>query len=305
MRSWWIMPRPPTAGRAELRPGSAGRAGRRSGSTAATTTSLRPRSARRTRASRRRSWPPSSQRAERKEAEMENMRERFAQVTTALLDEDPRLALVLAEITADAFGAARRRHPDRVINLGIREQLLVSVAGGLALAGLRPIAHTFASFLIERPFEQIKLDLNHQDVGAVLVSAGASFDYSAAGRTHQYPGDVALLSTLPGWTVQVPGHPDEAGTMLRAAGAASGRVYLRLSALANAAPLAGSGEGFTVLRRGTRATIVAVGPLADAVIEAASGMDVTVLYASTVRPFDRHTLRTTLGAPVVVLRSEE
>ena len=89
--------------------------------------------------------------------------------------------------------------------------------------------------------------------------------------------------------------------MLRAAAAASGRVYIRLSALANAAPLAGSGEGFTVLRHGTQATIVAVGPLADAVIEAASGLDTTVLYASTVRPFDRQTLRATLGAPVVVL----
>jgi transketolase len=80
----------------------------------------------------------------------------------------------------------------------------------MSLAGIRPIAHTFASFLVERPFEQIKLDLNHQapSAGAILVSSGASFDYSASGRTHQSPGDVALLGTLPGWTVHVPGHPD-------------------------------------------------------------------------------------------------
>jgi transketolase len=66
---------------------------------------------------------------------METMRERFTSVTTELLAADPRLALVLADITADAFAPARRRYPDRVLNLGIREQLLVSVAGGLALAG--------------------------------------------------------------------------------------------------------------------------------------------------------------------------
>jgi transketolase len=110
-----------------------------------------------------------------------------------------------------------------------------------------------------------------------------------------------LLGTLPGWTVQVPGHPAEAEAMLRAAAAGRGRVYIRLSVLANAAPLAGRGEEFTVLQRGTEATIVAVGPLADAAVEAAKGMNVTVLYASTVRPFDRHTLRATLGAPAVVL----
>jgi transketolase len=232
---------------------------------------------------------------------METMRERFARVTTALLDEDPRLAVVLAEITADAFGAARRRHPDRVINLGIREQLLVSVAGGLALAGLRPIAHTFASFLIERPFEQIKLDLNHQDVGAVLVSAGASYDISAGGRTHQAPGDVALLDTLPGWTVHVPGHPDEAGLALQAAAAASGRVYIRLSELANDGALADRQDGFTVLRAGASGTVIAVGPMASPVLEATQGLDVTVLYAATVRPFDHGTLRATLGVPEVVL----
>lgn len=232
---------------------------------------------------------------------MDTMRERFVSVTAQLLDEDPRLAVVLADITAEQFGPAMRRHPDRVINLGIREQLLISVAGGLALAGMRPIAHTFASFLVERPFEQIKLDLNHQDAGAVLVSAGGSYDYAAYGRTHQSPGDVALLGTLPGWTVHVPGHPDEAERQLRAAVAGSGLVYLRLSGPANAKPLAAGQPGFAVLRAGSQGTVVAVGPLADAALEATAGLDVTVLYAATIRPFDHRALRATLGRPAVVL----
>jgi transketolase len=231
----------------------------------------------------------------------ESMRERFVRVTGELLDADPRLAVVLADITAEAFGPVRERHPDRVLNLGIREQLLISVAGGLALAGMRPIAHTFAPFLIERPFEQIKLDLVHQGVGAVLVSAGGSYDEAAYGRTHQAPGDVALLDTLPGWTVHVPGHPDEAGRLLRSAAAAGGLVYLRLSLESNATALAAPGDGFTVLRRGAGGTVIAVGPLADEVLRATQGMDVTVLYAATIRPFDGVTLRATLGAADVVL----
>lgn len=232
---------------------------------------------------------------------MENMRERFAAVTAELLDQDPRLAVVLAAISAEQFRPARQRHPDRVIDLGIREQLLVSVAGGLALAGLRPVAHTFASFLVERPFEQIKLDLNHQDVGAVLVSAGASYDISAGGRTHQSPGDVALLSTLPDWTVHVPGHPDEAEALLRGAAGADGRVYIRLSTEANERPLQTDPGGAAVLRRGSRGTVIAVGPTADATLAATAGLDVTVLYLTTVRPFDAATLRNTLANPAVVL----
>src|SRR5215470_15516110 len=228
---------------------------------------------------------------------METMRERFTSVTAELLDTNPRLAVVLADITAAAFEPAARRHPDRVINLGIREQLLVSVAGGLSLAGMRPIAHTFASFLVERPFEQIKLDLNHQGAGAVLVSSGASYDYASGGRTHQSPGDVALLDTLPGWTVHVPGHPDEAERHLRAAAAGEGLVYLRLSEQSNAVPLAREPGKLSVLRTGTEGTVIAVGPLADSVVEATLGLDVTVLYASTVRPLDAQTLRETLRTP--------
>ena len=225
---------------------------------------------------------------------METMRERFVATTSELLDADPRLAVVLADISADQFAPAAAGHPGRVINVGIREQLLIGVAGGLALAGLRPIAHTFSSFLIERPFEQVKLDLGHQDVGAVLVSAGASYDMASMGRTHQAPGDVALLDTLDGWTIHVPGHPDEAETLLRAAAAAQGRVYVRLSGESNEEARAVRPDRFTVLREGSAhaaGTIVAVGPLLDPVLEAVADLDVTILYATTVRPFDAATLR--------------
>jgi deoxyxylulose-5-phosphate synthase len=130
---------------------------------------------------------------------------------------------VLADISAAAFVAARRRHPDRVINVGIRQQCMIGVAGGLALTWIRPVVHSYAPFLVERPFEQIKLDLGHQDVGAVLVSIGGSYDDPANGRTHQAPGDVALLDTLPGWTVHVPGHAEEVEPVTRSALAGDGR----------------------------------------------------------------------------------
>jgi transketolase len=122
------------------------------------------------------------------------MRETFIHTTTALLDDDPRTAVVLADISLDGFARAAKRHPDRVVNVGIREQLMLGVAGGLALTGLRPYVHSYAPFVIDRAYEQIKLDLDHQRVGAVLVSIGASYDASEEGRTHQSPGDVALRS---------------------------------------------------------------------------------------------------------------
>ncbi|MEU9185714.1 transketolase [Streptomyces sp. NPDC048484] len=223
---------------------------------------------------------------------MDTMRDRFVPVVSRLLDEDPRVAVVLAEVGLAGFEEVRKRHPDRVINVGIREQLLIGAGAGLALTGLRPVVHTFASFLVERPFEQIKLDLGHQGVGAVLVSAAASFDWPAGGYTHMSPGDVALLDTLDGWTVHVPGHPDEAEALLRhAVAAGDDKVYVRLSAQSNTQARPGDGARFHTVREGHAGVVVAVGPVLDPVLDATDGLDVTVLYATTVRPFDSAALR--------------
>ncbi|MEU9859530.1 transketolase C-terminal domain-containing protein [Streptomyces sp. NPDC047971] len=233
---------------------------------------------------------------------MDTMRDRFISTTTQLLGEDPRLALVLAEISRDGFQQAERRHPDRVINVGIREQLMIGAGGGLALTGMRPIMHTFASFLVERPFEQLKLDFGHQGVSGILVSAGASYDWPAGGFTHMSPGDVALLDTLDGWTVHVPGHPDEAEALLRQAAAGDDLVYVRLSLQSNASPRPVS-HGFDTVRVGRDGVVVSVGPMLDNVLAATEGLDVTVLHAGTIRPFDGEALRRAVeGArPDVVL----
>lgn len=224
------------------------------------------------------------------------MRERFYATLGSLLDSDERLVVVLAEIGRGQLAPVIARHPERVINVGIREQLMVSVAAGLAHVGFRPIVHSYAPFAVERPFEQLKLDLGHQGLGAVLVSVGASYDWAAGGRTHQAPEDVALLDTLPGWEVHVPGHAEEVERVLRAAAKQSGPVYIRLSAQENRqvhfAP---------ILRRGSRGTVIAVGPMLDRVLAATSELDVTVLYLVTVRPLDGDLIRRTLGTPAVVL----
>jgi transketolase len=161
---------------------------------------------------------------------MSDMRTAFVTAAEELLDSDPLSAVVLAEISADLFGKAAARHPDRVLNVGIREQLMVSVGGGLALAGLKPIVHTYAPFLVSRAYEQVKLDLGHQNARAVLVSVGASSDAARGGRTHQAPEDVALLDTVPGFAVHVPGHPGEIPAMLTDAVAALPPAIPRISA---------------------------------------------------------------------------
>ena len=144
---------------------------------------------------------------------------------------------------------------------------------------------------------------NHEAVVvAGFVSVGASFDAAASGRTHQAPEDVALISTLPGWRVHVPGHPDEVEAVLRSAVTGTGCDYIRLAESINSRAILSS-NGISVVRRGSESavTVIAVGPSLEPALEATADLDATVLYASTVRPFDAETLRATITSPAVVL----
>lgn len=229
-----------------------------------------------------------------------DQREAFHAALPRLLAHDDRVVAVLAAIGAAHLDVPAHLAP-RVIDVGIREQLLISTAGGLALTGWRPVVHTFAPFLLERPYEQVKLDLGHQGVGAVLVSAGGSYGWPAGGATHFGPRDVALLDTLGGWTVHAPGHPAEVEPLLRRASAGDDRVYIRLDPTSNSRPTDVSTDAWTVAREGSHGLVIAVGPMLDRVLDATRGLDVTVLHAVTVRPLDVPALRAAAHRPEVVL----
>jgi transketolase len=226
-------------------------------------------------------------------------RTQFGRTVTDLLGEDLSTALVYAEISARFFTRAEREHPERVVNVGIREQLMVNVGAGMALTGLRPIVHSFGTFLVERAFEQIKLGFAHQGVGGVLVGVGGSFDAAGSGRTHQAPGDVALLDTLPDVVIHAPGTSAETDEVLRGAVAGEGLHYVRIVEQTNTESF--PGPGLHVVRRGAGATVVALGPVLDEVLAATVDRDVTVLYAHSVRPFDGRMLRSVVTTPDVVL----
>jgi transketolase len=121
----------------------------------------------------------------------------------------------------------------------------------------------------------------------VLVSIGASYDAAPSGRTHQAPEDVALMDSVPGFSVLVPGHPAEVGALLRGAVGTleAGSTYIRLSTQANreTRPV---WPGLQMVRSGRRGVVVAVGPMLSPVLDAVADLDVTVAYATTVRPFD-------------------
>ena len=109
------------------------------------------------------------------------MRKRFGEVISKLADENDKIVLLVGDIGYRVFDDFRDKYPERFINMGICEQSIIGAASGMALEGLQPWVYTITPFLIERPFEQIKLDIDHQNVNVNLVGYA---DYPTLGPTH-------------------------------------------------------------------------------------------------------------------------
>ena len=109
------------------------------------------------------------------------MRRTFGKIITELADRDDKIYVLVGDIGYRVFDEFREKHPDRFINMGICEQSIIGVSAGMALEGLKPWVYTITPFLIERPFEQIKLDIDQQNVNVKLVGFA---DYPTLGPTH-------------------------------------------------------------------------------------------------------------------------
>jgi transketolase len=109
------------------------------------------------------------------------MRRCFGKIITELAERDDKIYLIVGDIGYRVFDDFRDKYPDRFINMGICEQSMIGVSAGMALEGLKPWVYTITPFLIERPFEQVKLDIDQQNVNVKLVGFS---DYPKLGPTH-------------------------------------------------------------------------------------------------------------------------
>jgi transketolase len=187
--------------------------------------------------------------------------------------QEPDFVFLTGDVGFMALEPLRDAARERFINAGIAEQNMVSVAAGLAYAGLRPWVYSIAPFLYARAFEQIRNDVCMHALPVFLVGNGGGYAYGVMGPTHHAIEDYGALLGLPNLTVYVPafaGDVSEAATRVMKA---AGPAYLRLGrdetpqdfALPPYAP-------WRRLLSGRSATLVVVGPLAGGILAAAQAL---------------------------------
>lgn len=226
---------------------------------------------------------------------MLNMRQQFTATLTDLMKTDERLTILLGDIGVFGFRHVFSDHPTRIYNIGILEQSTVGLASGLAMTGLIPVVHTIAPFLVERCYEQLKLDFGYQKLGGNFISVGGSYDYAALGCSHHCPGDVPILQNIPGMSIVVPGTANEFDSLFRESYANQKPNYYRLSETANQENQPVSFGKGCIVKKGEKATILAVGPMLQPVLDASIDIDITILYYTTIFPFDHSLLQSVVS----------
>jgi transketolase len=219
-----------------------------------------------------------------------NMREMFVKTTNEIVDNDKRVALILGGISVASFSESIEKYPERCFDAGISEQADLSIAAGMAISGMIPIFHTIAPFMAERAYEQLKIDFGYQKLGGNFISNGSSIDYSSFGATHQCPAEISVLSQIPNMQILVPGTPDEFRSLYLSTYDNGCPTYIRLSRDVNSESYDVKLGEANVIKKGKGLTIIAVGPMLKMVLEAAEDYDVTVLYYTSIHPFDSKTL---------------
>ncbi len=153
------------------------------------------------------------------------MRRRFGKIISELADKDEKIYVIVGDIGYRVFDEFREKHPDRFINMGICEQSIIGVSSGMALEGLKPWVYTITPFLIERPFEQVKLDIDQQNVNVKLVGFA---DYPTLGPTHSELNGKKLMELLKNITPFFPKNGDETQEMTYNAYKKNGPAFISL-----------------------------------------------------------------------------
>ena len=208
----------------------------------------------------------------------------------------------------------KKAYPERFFEIGIAEANMIGIACGLAANGKIPFASTFAAFATSRCFDQLRVSVAQARLNVKVVATHSGLTVGEDGGSHQALEDLALMCSLPGFTVIVPSDGIETTQVIRAVAAHDGPCYVRL--IRGRLPLVcDSKYKFEIgksyeMRSGKDATIMAIGTMMAPALEAATALakeniNCRVLNMSSLKPIDEVAVITAIKETGAIVTAEE
>ena len=216
---------------------------------------------------------------------------------------------------ATKTGVFKKKFPERHFDCGIAEGNMISVAAGMAAAGLVPFASTFAMFSAGRAFEQIRNSIGYPHLNVKIGATHAGITVGEDGATHQCLEDIATMRSIPGMAIVNPADDTEARAAVEFAINYNGPMYLRFGRLAvpvlfdKATYKFEFGKGVN-MADGKDVTIIATGLTVHMALEArellaAEGISARVINIHTIKPLDKDIILDAAAKTGAIVVAEE
>ena len=214
--------------------------------------------------------------------------------------KDPRIVGMTADLAKyTELHIFARAYPQRFLQMGMAEQLLMAAAGGMAKEGFIPFATTYAVFATRRAYDFIHQVIAEENLNVKICAAlpGLTTGY---GPSHQATEDLAMMRAIPGLTVIDPCDALETAQCVAAMVQHEGPVYMRLSR--GRVPLVLDEYDYRfeigkarLLRDGRDVLVISTGLMTMRALEVAGvlardNIDVGVLHVATIKPLDVDTI---------------
>ncbi|NMF03277.1 transketolase family protein [Clostridium beijerinckii] len=240
----------------------------------------------------------------------------FSVSITELAQTIDNLILLTADLaTLTGLERFRKIYPDKFYNIGIAEQNMIGVAGGLAKDGNVVFATTYANFITMRSYEQIRMNLGYMQFNVKLIGTGGGLSMGLSGSSHLGIEDVALMRAIPNMTIISPADGNEIAKTIFAAGKHVGPMYIRLTGGMNSPIVYNKDYEFVIgkaitLREGNDIAIVSTGTMVYESLEAAKelekqGLSAQVINMHTIKPLDTDIIDRVLKRVKLLVTVEE
>lgn len=242
------------------------------------------------------------------------------QAMCEILIEEGTKNQAITVLTSDSRGSASladfaRTLPKQIVEVGIAEQNIVSIAAGLAHMGKRPFVASPACFLSMRSIEQIKVDVAYSNKNVKLVGISGGVSYGALGMSHHSLQDIAVARAIPNLQVLLPADRFETIQMFKALAQSDEPAYIRLGRNPVEDCYTSADYPFEIgkaveMRSGEDITLIATGETVRQALDAAEilaeeGIKATVLNVHSLKPFDSEAVLRVAKKTGIVVTVEE
>jgi transketolase len=243
-------------------------------------------------------------------------RDAFGEALKALGAENDRIVVVDGDVSnstrTQAFGEA---YPNRFFNVGIAESNMVSIASGISACGKTALVSSFACFLLNNAYEQIRMGVAFPNQNVKLVGSHSGISIGEDGPSQMAIEDIALATSFPNMTVIVPADEPSTHALTRAMLDHVGPVYFRTGRPAVPIVYTGQQADWVIgkanqLVDGTDLTIIACGIMVAAALDAAEqlrkrNIQACVIDMHTIKPLDREVVEKAARETGAIVTAEE